>query len=98
MKYLGSYAQTELGHGSNVRGLQTTATYDKSTQEFVLNTPRLTAMKWWPGGIGKVFFFFCSSSSCSFRFSFWLWVLGASLNTLEKKNNNENVDILLTRK
>lgn len=40
-KIIGSYAQTELGHGSNVRGLQTTATYDKETQEFILNTPTL---------------------------------------------------------
>ena len=31
-KMVGSYAQTELGHGSNVRGLQTTAEYDKATQ------------------------------------------------------------------
>ena len=51
---IGAYAQTELGHGSNVRGLETTATYDKSAQQFVLNTPTLTSMKWWPGALGKV--------------------------------------------
>lgn len=50
----GSYAQTELGHGSNVRGLQTIAEFDKTTDEFVLNTPTLRAMKWWPGCLGKV--------------------------------------------
>lgn len=27
-KVIGCYAQTELGHGSDVQGLQTTATYD----------------------------------------------------------------------
>lgn len=53
-KIIGCYAQTEILHGSNVRGLETTAIYDSSTQEFVLNTPHLGAMKWWPGGLGKL--------------------------------------------
>jgi len=51
---IGCYAQTELGHGSNVRGLATTAEYDKASGEFVLNTPTLRSMKWWPGALGKV--------------------------------------------
>mmetsp|Transcript_4167 Transcript_4167/g.12679 ORF Transcript_4167/g.12679 Transcript_4167/m.12679 type:complete len:714 (-) Transcript_4167:72-2213(-) len=49
----GTYAQTELGHGTYIRGLETTATYDKETQEFVIHTPTLTATKWWPGGLAK---------------------------------------------
>ena len=51
MKITGAYAQTELGHGSNVRGLQTTATYDASTEEFVMDTPTLDSMKWWPSNM-----------------------------------------------
>ncbi|XP_041073318.1 peroxisomal acyl-coenzyme A oxidase 1 isoform X4 [Carcharodon carcharias] len=39
--------------GSFIRGLETTATYDPSTQEFVLNSPTVTSIKWWPGGLGK---------------------------------------------
>ncbi|XP_042211127.1 peroxisomal acyl-coenzyme A oxidase 1-like isoform X2 [Homarus americanus] len=49
----GTYAQTELGHGTFLRGLETTATYDPDTQEFVLHSPTITATKWWPGGLGK---------------------------------------------
>uniref|UniRef100_A0A8C5H0B6 Acyl-coenzyme A oxidase n=1 Tax=Gouania willdenowi TaxID=441366 RepID=A0A8C5H0B6_GOUWI len=50
---IGTYAQTEMGHGTHLRGLETTATYDPSTQEFVLNSPTVTSIKWWPGGLGK---------------------------------------------
>ncbi|GAB0096931.1 Acyl-coenzyme A oxidase [Sergentomyia squamirostris] len=49
---LGTYAQTELGHGTFVRGIQTTATYDPRTKEFLLDTPCLEAFKFWPGGMG----------------------------------------------
>ncbi|KAL8594946.1 hypothetical protein ACOMHN_038743 [Nucella lapillus] len=52
-RMVGTYAQTELGHGSFLRGLETTATYDPKTQEFVINTPTVTATKYWPGGLGK---------------------------------------------
>jgi acyl-CoA oxidase len=43
----------ELGHGSFIRGLETTARFDEKTDEFVLNTPTITSMKWWPGNLGK---------------------------------------------
>lgn len=49
---IGCYAQTEIGHGSNVSGLETTAIYDEKTDEFVLDTPTITATKWWPGELG----------------------------------------------
>lgn len=51
MQIIGTYAQTELGHGTFLRGLETTATYDPKTEEFVLNSPTLTSYKWWPGGL-----------------------------------------------
>ncbi|PRD29520.1 UNVERIFIED_CONTAM: Peroxisomal acyl-coenzyme A oxidase 1 [Trichonephila clavipes] len=53
MKIIGSYAQTELGHGTFLRGLETSATYDPKTQEFIINSPTLSSVKWWPGSLGK---------------------------------------------
>uniref|UniRef100_A0AAQ6IE07 Acyl-coenzyme A oxidase n=1 Tax=Anabas testudineus TaxID=64144 RepID=A0AAQ6IE07_ANATE len=53
LEIIGTYAQTEMGHGTHLRGLETTATYDPSTQEFVLNCPTISSIKWWPGGLGK---------------------------------------------
>ncbi|KAL6953593.1 acyl-coenzyme A oxidase [Sarracenia purpurea var. burkii] len=45
MQIIGCYAQTELGHGSNVQGLETTATFDRQTDEFIIHSPTLTSIK-----------------------------------------------------
>ncbi|KAL2640629.1 hypothetical protein GLYMA_06G285400v4 [Glycine max] len=46
----GCFAMSELGHGSNVRGIETVTTYDSNTGEFVINTPCESGQKYWIGG------------------------------------------------
>ena len=50
---MGCYAQTELGHGSNIAGMETTATLDLKTDEWVIHSPTVTSTKFWPGGLGR---------------------------------------------
>ncbi|XP_041005350.1 acyl-coenzyme A oxidase 3, peroxisomal-like [Juglans microcarpa x Juglans regia] len=49
----GCFAMSELGHGSNVRGIETVTTYDSNSGEFVINTPCESAQKYWIGGAAK---------------------------------------------
>ena len=50
---LGCFAMTETGHGSDVQHLETTATYDPATEEFVVDSPTPSSRKDYIGGAAE---------------------------------------------
>ncbi|XP_031484159.1 peroxisomal acyl-coenzyme A oxidase 1-like [Nymphaea colorata] len=52
IQIIGRYAQAELGRGSNVQDLETTATCGRNSDEFIIHSPHID-FKQSDGGLGK---------------------------------------------
>lgn len=53
LNLLGAFAMTEMGHGSDVMSLETTITYDRRTDEFVIDSPTPSATKTYLGNAAE---------------------------------------------
>lgn len=49
----GCFALTEVSHGSNAKGMRTTATYIPEKRQFIMHSPDFEAAKCWVGALGK---------------------------------------------
>lgn len=55
----GCFALTEVAHGSNAKGMRTTATYDPATKQFIIHSADFEAAKFWVGSLGEFLIAYC---------------------------------------
>lgn len=53
LELLGCFAMTETGHGSDVQSIETTASYDPGSEEFIINSPTPSSRKDYIGGAAE---------------------------------------------
>jgi len=47
LENMGCFCFTELGYGNNAPKMETTAIYDPSAKEFIINSPSTMSQKYW---------------------------------------------------
>ena len=47
LENMGCFCFTELGYGNNAPKMETTAIYDPSAKEFIINSPTTQSQKYW---------------------------------------------------
>mmetsp|Transcript_7470 Transcript_7470/g.7001 ORF Transcript_7470/g.7001 Transcript_7470/m.7001 type:complete len:200 (+) Transcript_7470:158-757(+) len=53
LEEFGCFCLTELGHGSDISKLETTAHFDQITNQFIFNSPTETSRKFWIGNLAS---------------------------------------------
>lgn len=53
LEEMGCFCLTELGHGSDVSKIETTAQFDPEANQFIIHSPTETSRKFWIGNLGK---------------------------------------------
>ena len=86
---MGCFGLTELGYGNNAVQMETTATYDKGTKEFIVHTPTPLAQKYWITNgachahhvivFSQLYIDGVNQGSDTFRYSFYFHVMSSDV-------------------
>jgi hypothetical protein len=88
LKIIGCYGMTEIGTSSFLRGLETTATYDRASQEFIINRfakKEFVCSFYYSKVTHFLFFSFFSNSPTETATKFWIGLAGQVRKIVEPR-------------